>query len=56
MPRSAYEESTMSESQFPPGWDEERIRRLVAHYEGLSGEEQLAEDEAAVGDENTEEK
>ncbi len=38
----------MSESRFPPGWDEQRVRRLIAHYEALSEEEQVAEDEAAV--------
>jgi hypothetical protein len=38
----------MSESRFPPGWDEQRVKRLIAHYEALSEEEQVAEDEAAV--------
>jgi hypothetical protein len=37
----------MSEQQFPPGWDEARVKRLLAHYEGQSEEEQVAEDEAA---------
>jgi hypothetical protein len=23
----------MSESKFPVGWDEERVRRVLAHYE-----------------------
>jgi hypothetical protein len=40
----------MSESRFPPGWDEQRVKRLIAHYEALSEEEQVAEDEAAVGE------
>jgi hypothetical protein len=42
----------MNEQQFPPGWDEERVKRLIAHYDALSEEEQVAEDEAAV-DEQT---
>jgi hypothetical protein len=37
-------------NQFPPGWDEERVTRLIAHYESLSQEEQVAEDEAAVSE------
>jgi hypothetical protein len=40
----------MSEQHFPPGWDEERVRRLIAHYDALSEEEQVAEDEAAVAE------
>lgn len=39
----------MSIPCFPLGWDEERLNRLIAHYESLSEEEQVAEDEAAVG-------
>ncbi len=38
----------MSEPKYPRGWDEERVNRLLAHYESLSEEEQVAEDEAAV--------
>ena len=37
----------MKQSKFPPGWDEERVRRVMAHYELQSEEEALAEDEAA---------
>jgi hypothetical protein len=37
----------MSESKYPPGWDEQRVRRVLEHYEGLSDEEAVAEDEAA---------
>lgn len=39
----------MSKQQFPPGWDEERVKRLIAHYESLTEEEQVAEDEVAIG-------
>ena len=37
----------MSENHYPPGWDEERVRRVLDHYEGQSDEEAVAEDEAA---------
>jgi hypothetical protein len=40
----------MSEQHFPPGWDEDRVKRLIAHYDSLSDEEQVAEDEAAVSE------
>ena len=38
----------MSEQKFPPGWDAERVKRVLAHYEGLSEEEQAAEDEESA--------
>jgi len=37
----------MEKSKFPPGWDEERVRRVLAHYEEQTEEEAVAEDEAA---------
>ena len=37
----------MNEEKFPPGWDAERVRRLIAHYDALDEEQQVAEDEAA---------
>ena len=37
----------MRQAQFPPGWDEERVRQVLAHYEEQSDEEAVAEDEAA---------
>ena len=37
----------MNEQRFPPGWDEERVRQVVAHYEGQTEDEQFAEIEAA---------
>lgn len=33
-------------NQFPPGWDEERVRRVIDYYEAQSEDEALAEDEA----------
>lgn len=38
----------MRENQFPPGWDEERVRRVLAHYEEQTEAEAVAEDEAAL--------
>ena len=37
----------MSQSRYPAGWDEERVRRVLAHYERQTPEEAVAEDEAA---------
>ncbi|MHB9052384.1 MAG: hypothetical protein ACYC5F_00095 [Thermoleophilia bacterium] len=37
----------MKTSKFPAGWDEDRVKRVLAHYEEQSEEEALAEDEAA---------
>ena len=37
-------------SAFPPGWDEDRVRRVMAHYEEQTEEEAAAEDEAALED------
>ena len=37
----------MRASKYPPGWDEERVRRVLEHYEAQSDEEALAEDEAS---------
>jgi hypothetical protein len=40
----------MKQSLSPPGWDEERVRRVLAHYEEQTEEEAVAEDEAAFED------
>jgi hypothetical protein len=37
----------MRPSQYPPGWNEERVRRLLEHYETQSDGEAVAEDEAS---------
>ena len=34
-------------SRFPEGWDEDRVRRVLEHYESRSDEEAIAEDESA---------
>lgn len=33
--------------RFPPGWDEEKVRKVLAHYEEQTEEEATTEDEAA---------
>jgi len=35
-------------TKFPTGWDEARVRRVLAHYEQQSEDEAVAEDEAAA--------
>ena len=40
----------MKQSKFPKGWNEERVRRILAHYEEQTEEEAVAEDEAAFED------
>ena len=37
----------MKQSRFPPGWDEEKVRRVLEYYEHQTEEEAVAEDEAA---------
>ena len=37
----------MSETKYPQGWDESRVRDVLKHYETQSDEEAVAEDEAA---------
>lgn len=37
----------MSKQNLPRGWDEERVRKVLAHYENQSEDEQFAEIEAA---------
>ncbi len=40
----------MQTSRFPEGWDEERVRRVLEHYEQQTEEEAVAEDEAVFED------
>jgi hypothetical protein len=42
----------MTQSKFPPGWDEDRVRRVLAHYEQQTPEEAVAEDEAAFAEQD----
>jgi hypothetical protein len=38
----------MSKQAFPPGWDQARVQRLIAHYDQTDDEAMIAEDEAAL--------
>jgi hypothetical protein len=38
----------MNRNKFPVGWDEEKVRRVLAYYEEQSEEEALVEDAAGV--------
>ena len=38
----------MSQNKFPDGWDEGKVQRVLAHYQGQSEDEALAEDEAGI--------
>jgi hypothetical protein len=38
----------MSKQEFPPGWDADRVKRLIEHYENISEDELVAEDEEAA--------
>ncbi len=40
----------MKKTRFPIGWNEERVRKVLAHYEEQTEEEAVAEDEAAFED------
>jgi len=42
----------MKKTRFPEGWDEQRVAELIAHYEGQSEEEAVAEDEATLAEPN----
>lgn len=37
----------MNQVRYPAGWDAERVRRVLEHYETQSDEEAVAEDAAA---------
>jgi hypothetical protein len=38
----------MKSNEFPPGWDEQRIREVLEFYENQTDEEAAAEHEAAL--------
>ena len=37
-------------TNFPPGWNEERVQRILRHHDSLTEDEEVAEDEAAFED------
>ena len=50
LPAAPEKEVMKKQSAFPPGWDEDRVRRVLAHYEEQTEDEAVAEDEAAQED------
>ncbi|MBV8808810.1 MAG: hypothetical protein JO033_09055 [Acidobacteriaceae bacterium] len=38
----------MSETKFPVGWDEDKINKVLAHYDEQSEEQAVVEDEAGI--------
>ena len=40
----------MNEQRFPKGWDEQRVKRLIAELDARTDEEWIADDEAASRD------
>lgn len=40
----------MKQNRFPLGWDEQRVRKVIAHYETQTEDEAVAEDEATLHD------
>lgn len=40
----------MKQSKFPPDWDEQQVRKVIAHYEAQTEVEAVAEDEAILQD------
>lgn len=45
--KATIKRSKKSKQKLPPGWTQERLRKLAEHYENQTGEEQVAEHEAA---------
>jgi hypothetical protein len=42
----------MKKQKFPPGWDEKRVKKLIARYENQTEDEEFADIEAAREDED----
>ncbi len=43
----------MKQNEFPPGWDEERVRSVIAYYDQQIEDEAVAEAEAALQNESS---
>jgi hypothetical protein len=41
------EKKMIKQSRFPKGWDEDRVKCVLDHYENQTEDEAVAEDEAA---------
>lgn len=37
----------MTDTKYPPGWDEARVKRVLAHYDQQTDDEAVTEDEAS---------
>ncbi len=37
----------MSKQKFPPGWDENRVKEMIVHYENQTEDEEFADIEEA---------
>lgn len=40
----------MRQHRFPPGWNAERVQKVLIHYEEQTEDEAVVEDEAALED------
>lgn len=52
MKKQEEKEKLMRKQYFPPGWNDERVRKIIEFYDNQSDEEAIAEDEAAYEDTN----
>ena len=43
----------MKQNEFPPGWDEERVRSVILYYDQQTEDEAVAEAEAALQNESS---
>ena len=41
------------QNKFPPGWDEERVQSVIAHYDQQTEDEAVAEAEEALQNESS---
>ena len=46
------EGQAMKRNEFPPGWDEERVQKVIDYYENQTEDEAVAEAEAGLQDES----
>jgi hypothetical protein len=51
-PTSASKKKLAKKQKLPAGWDEERVRKVLEHYQNQTEEEAVAEDEAAFAAED----
>jgi hypothetical protein len=44
----ASERQTMRQHRFPPGWDAERVQKVLKHYKEQTEDEAVVEDESGL--------